>query len=454
MASLTAGQSVAIAPAADCPAVNASVHPHLDEAPEQVDSTPLDYDLVIVGGGIVGLTLACSLKSSGLRVALIESQPRSVALQQRRAYAVTLMSGRIFDGLGVWQRILPQITTFKTIRLADANCDAVVDLQPDDLGTPELGYVAEHRVLVEALYGALDGMDDITCHCPATVATARYEHDRVELTLAEGSHYRQVCTRLLIAADGSRSPLRQQAAIGTIGWPYWQSCVTAVIRPEKPHHNIAREHFWPSGPFATLPLTDNRCQIVLTAPHDDAKNFLEMDEDDFLAELDRRYGHELGQLTLVGDRALFPVKLMHSQRYVRPRLALVGDAAHSCHPVGGQGLNLGIRDAAALAQVIATAHHQGRDIGSLHVLNRYERWRKIENWIVLGFTDVLDRSFSNTNGMVTLLRRLGLRLMKRIRLFKHLSLRLMTGMSGQWPAIAQGFSAPSQKSSGLPSRYE
>ena len=420
-----------------------------DVSPASADSTVSVYDLAIVGGGIVGLTLACSLKASGLKIALIESQSRSVALQKRRAYAITLMSGRIFDGLGLWKQMVSKSTTFNTIRLADADCGAVVNLQPQDLGTPELGYVAEHHVLAEALYHGLDDTPEVTCYCPANVTEATYHDDWVDLTVMEEGQCRKIRSQLLVAADGSRSSIRQQANIDTFGWPYWQSCVTAVIQPEKSHRNIAHEHFWPSGPFATLPLTENRCQIVLTAPHDDAKQILDMDEEEFLSELDRRYDHQLGTLKLVGDRALFPVKLMHSCNYVLPRLALVGDAAHSCHPVGGQGMNLGIRDAAALAQVLLTAHRKGKDLGNLRVLKQYERWRKFENWIILGFTDLLDRSFSNTNVIVMPLRRLGLRVMTHLRFLKHLSLGLMTGMIGRRPIIAKTFSDISPKSSGL-----
>jgi len=404
------------------------------------DQVKLDYDVTIIGGGIVGLTLASALQKSGMRIALVESQPREVALQKRRAYAVTLMSGRIFDGLGIWNQIVPAITTFETIRLADANCDAVVNLQPRDLGTPELGYVAEHRVLAEALYNSLDSNASVTYHCPAELIDIIHCPDWVELGLNEGTAQHRIRTKLLVAADGGRSPIRQQANIETMGWPYWQSCVTAVIQPERSHESIAREHFWPSGPFATLPLTENRCQIVLTAPHDEAKAFLEMPVEDFLAELDRRYDHQLGRLEMLGDRQMFPVKLMQSRRYVRDRLALVGDAAHGCHPVGGQGLNLGIRDAAALAQVLIAAHQMGHDIGNLRTLRTYERWRKVENWVILGFTDLLDRVFSTRIPIIVWARRLGLRLMAQLGLLRYLSLQLMTGMAGRWPAVAKAFS--------------
>lgn len=396
-----------------------------------------DYDLAIVGSGIVGLTLACLLKQSGLRIALIDAQPRESGLQQRRAYHLTLMTGQIFTGLGLWPEILPQITTFEEIRLADETSPAVVRLQPQDLGSEQLGYVGEHAVLVRALLTALEDAPNLTWLCPAQVTQASYGSEAATLDLQIGAETHQIRSRLLIAADGSQSRIRQWAGIKTQGWAYWQSCVTAVIRPEKPHQNVAREHFWGSGPFATLPLPDNRCQIVLTAPHAEAKRWAEVDDAEFLAELNRRYQGQLGQLELLNRRQLFPVKLMQSQRYVQSRLALIGDAAHCCHPVGGQGLNLGIRDAAALAEVLQTAHQQGEDLGSLTVLQRYERWRRFENWIILGFTDLLDRCFSNRWLPLVALRRLGLRTMRRLRLLKFLALQLMTGQLGRRPDVAR-----------------
>ncbi|PSB05355.1 2-octaprenyl-6-methoxyphenyl hydroxylase, partial [filamentous cyanobacterium CCP2] len=405
--------------------------------------TPHNYDIAIVGSGIVGLTLACALKDAGLRVALIEARPREAGLSQRRAYALTLMTGRIYAGLGIWDQILPQITTFEQIRLADARCPSVVNLLPEDLGTEELGYVGEHCVLVQALLNALEGAESLTWLCPAEVVKVEYGAEDVTLTVSIANEQHSVNeqhtikTRLLVAADGSRSPIRQQAGISTKGWQYWQSCVTAVIRPEKPHDNVAREHFWESGPFASLPLPGNRYQIVLTAPHAEAKHWAEVSETEFLAELDRRYQGQLGKLELIGDRLLFPVKLMQSDRYTQHRLALVGDAAHCCHPVGGQGLNLGIRDGAALAEVLKAAHHKGEDIGNVRVLNRYERWRKLENLTILGFTDLLDRSFSNRWIPIVAARRLGLRLMRQIRPLKFLALKLMTGLNGRQPELAR-----------------
>ena len=404
------------------------------------------YDVAIVGAGIVGLTLACALKDSGLRIALIEAKPRSIGLSQRRAYHISLLSGRILTGLGVFDRILPQITTFKQIDLADANCPAVVALQPRDLGTSELGYVAEHGILLQALQQALTEAETVEWLCPATVLHADYQsapatgalRDRTLLTLSTDGQEIQIASRLLVAADGARSPIRTAAGIATHGWQYWQSCITAVIHPEQSHGSIAREHFWSSGPFATLPLPNNRCQIVLTAPHAEAQALMQIDDQAFLAELDRRYEGKLGKLTLEGTRLLFPVQLMHSDRYTQARLALIGDAAHCCHPVGGQGLNLGIRDAAALAQVLLKAHDRHQDIGDPQVLRRYERWRKLENLIILGFTDLLDRFFSSDWWPIVILRRFGLRMMRQLRPLRSIALRLMTGLSGRYPRLARG----------------
>jgi 2-octaprenyl-6-methoxyphenol hydroxylase len=398
---------------------------------------PLVVDVAIVGGGIVGLTLACALQQSGLQVAVIEVQPRDVGIQRRRAYHITLLSGRIFQGLGIWQEVLPQITTFQQIRLAEEHYPAVVDLRPEDLGTEALGYVAEHGVLLKALQDRLAAASHITWLCPAELVKAAYQTDQVILTVNQSGQQRHLTSRLLVAADGARSPLRQRAGIGTHGWQYWQSCITTVIRPEKPHRNIAREHFWRSGPFATLPLPDNRAQIVLTAPHGEAQDLLAMPEARFLAELEYRYQGQLGRIALESDRLLFPVQLMHSDRYIQHRLALVGDAAHCCHPVGGQGMNLGIRDAAILAEVLQAAHQRGEDIGSLSVLRRYEGDRRPGNLTILGFTDLLDRLFSNSWWPLMMVRRGGLWLLRGGRPLRYLALRLMTGLTGKVPALAQ-----------------
>lgn len=208
------------------------------------------------------------------------------------------------------------------------------------------------------------------------------------------------------------------------------------MEPEGDHQSTAYERFWPSGPFAILPLPGGRCQVVWTSPHKEAQAILNLPEAEFMAELERRYGSQMGKLKRLTPPALFPVQLMQCDRYIQPRLALVGDAAHSCHPVGGQGLNMGLRDAAALAEVLTAAHQKGQDLGSVTVLRRYERWRRWENWVILSFTDTLTRSFSNQIAPIVALRRLGLWVLNHASPLRHLALRLMTGRLGRVPKLA------------------
>ncbi|MDJ1184873.1 FAD-dependent hydroxylase [Roseofilum casamattae] len=406
-------------------------------AAPQLQSHPLtstyDADIAIVGAGIVGATLACALKDSGLKVVLIEAKPPDVAASKGQSYALTLMSGKIFDSLGVWDEILPQIVTFDRIHLSDCN-EWVVNFTPEDLGGDHLGYVGEHGVILRALQRQINQSVQIEWICPAEVERVAYFPDCARVTVTRDGRSEQIKTRLVVATDGARSPIRESAKINTQGWRYWQSCVATTIKTEKPHHNVAFERFWHTGPMGVLPLPGNRCQVVWTAPHEEARILQQLDEQEFLRRLEFRTGGMLGRLELAGPRFVFPVQLMQGDRYVDRRLALAGDAAHCCHPVGGQGLNLGIRDAAALAQVLLAADEENEDIGTVEILQRYQRWRKPENWLILGFTDLLDRMFSTSWFPVVFVRRFGLVMLQRLRPLRYLSLRLMTGLLGRTPS--------------------
>jgi 2-octaprenyl-6-methoxyphenol hydroxylase len=396
-----------------------------------------DCDLAIVGGGIVGATLACALKDSGLKILLIEAQTLERAAAKRQAYALSILSGRIFEGIGVWKDIFPHIGKYSHVRLSDANFPSIVKFQTADLGTDFLGYVAEHHVVLKALQNLIAGCSNISWLCLAQVEGVEYQKSVATLSVTVDGKLRQIRTKLVIGADGARSRIRSLAAIKTRGWKYWQSCVAFTIKHEASQNDIAFERFWPTGPMGVLPLPGNRCQIVWTAPHAQAKALQELDEKEFLAKLEAHMGGLLGRLEMASDRYLFPVQLMQCDRYTKPRLALIGDAAHCCHPVGGQGLNLGIRDAAALAQVLKEARDRAEDIGNLQVLKRYERWRKQENLAILGFTDFLDRLFSNNWLPVVAVRRLGLWIMQHLPPLKIFALQLMTGLLGRKPQLAQ-----------------
>lgn len=396
-----------------------------------------DYDLVIVGGGIVGLTLAAALKDSGLSILLIEARIASAAAAKGQAYAVHMLSAQIFQGIGLWEKILPNVAKYNQVCLSDADYPDVVNFQTADLGTPELGFVAEHYALLEPLQEFVQNCANVTILCPAEVVSTQNERDIVTINIKIADEKRIIRSKLLVAADGSKSPIRQAAGIKTKGWKYWQSCIVAFVKPEKSHNNTAYEKFWSSGPFAILPLPGNRCRIVWTAPHEEAKALCALNDQEFLAELTQRYGQQMGKLELLGDRFIFQVQLMQSDRYVLPRLALIGDAAHNCHPVGGQGLNLGIRDAAALAEIIQTAHKHRQDIGNISILKQYESWRKKENLAILGFTDLLDRVFSNNFLPIVIIRRLGLWIMQRVPIVKIFALKLMIGLKGKTPELAK-----------------
>ncbi|MGL5080875.1 MAG: FAD-dependent hydroxylase [Microcoleaceae cyanobacterium] len=399
--------------------------------------TDLDYDVVIVGGGIVGGTLACGLKNTGLKVLIVEPQLKAIAASRRQAYALTLQTGRILSKIGVWDGILPRINTFYQISLSDGDHPGVVEFQPQDLGTEELGYVGEHQVILTAIHRFLEDCDHVHWLCPAQVVQVNYWANCAEVKFDQSGELSTLRTGLVIAADGAKSQLRQAVGIQTRGWNYWQSCIAVTIQAEKPHNKVAFERFWPSGPMGVLPLTGNRCQVVLTAPHAQAQALQQMEEQEFLSLLEYRTGGVFGKLELLGDRYLFPVQLMQSNRYVKPRLALVGDAAHCCHPVGGQGLNMGIRDAGAIAQVLREAHQRGEDLGSLKVLRRYERWRSTENLVILAFTDILDRMFSGDWQPQVTIRRWGLWWLRNVKVLRYLALRIMTGLMGRSPEIAQ-----------------
>ncbi len=429
-------QVAAFSMLADRPSRHASIS---SNSPD-ISSQPYSYDVVIVGGGIVGLTLACGLRKTHLRIAVIESQTAQQAANRARAYAFSPVSAKILDGLGLWDEVGPQLTPFKRVKLSDADYGRALTFRPEDGRSDEaVYYSAEHTVLMQALQKAVYSAKTIDYWCEsqvvAEVPESRYPQ---ALTVEHQGDRIPFQTQLIVGADGAKSGVRSRARIQTFGWKYWQSCITAVLEPEKAHANTAYERFWPSGPFAILPLPHNRCQIVWTAPHQEAKDMLALPKDQFLRELSTRYGSQMGALKLVNEPMMFPVQLMQSKRYVRPGIALVGDAAHCCHPVGGQGLNMGIRDAIALAEVLQQAQASGEPLGSLTVLKRYERWRRTENWFTLSLTDFLNRAFSNRFWPLVIARRAGIWVISSIKPLRRLILQLMTGFFGKLPASAGG----------------
>jgi 2-octaprenyl-6-methoxyphenol hydroxylase len=397
----------------------------------------LEVDLIIVGGGVAGTSLACALRDSGLKIVIIEAQSLENVTHKKLAYALSLMSGAIFKGIGVWDQIFPNVGKFEHIRLSDGDFTQIVNFEKEDLNTQFLGYVGEHKYVLKPLQELSQNSPNIQWLANSNLMDIKEEKENIIVTIERENHLETLKAKLLVGADGAKSKVRQWANITTKGWKYWQSCIAFTVKHTAPVNNIAFEKFWHSGPMGILPLPDNRCQIVWTNPHQEAQTLQEMPEKDFLERLHHRTGGVLGDLTLVSERGIFPVQLMQCDRYIQSRLALVGDAAHCCHPVGGQGLNLGIRDIAVLAQILEEGVRKGEDIGSVSVLKRYQNWRKKENWVILGFTDFLDRVFSTNFLPVVLIRRFGLWLMKILPPFKLFALKLMTGLKGNRPKLAK-----------------
>ncbi len=399
-------------------------------------ASSLDYDVVIVGGNISGLTLAATLQQSNLRIAIAEATPLESAASRNRAYAISALSGRIFEGLDIWDEMLPKIGKFRHIRLSDGDFPQAVAFETKDIQSDYVGYAAEHYVLHNALHGRLKESNNLDWFCPATVKTIEYYDDAVTITLERDGQAETITTGLIVGADGARSRVRESAKIKTMGWKYWQSCVTTVFRHSTQPNDTAFERFLHTGPMGILPLPGNRCQLVWTAPHAEAQHLKEMNETQFIKKLTQRTGGLLEEIELLKERLIFPVQLMQSNHYVLPNLALIGDAAHRCHPVGGQGLNLGIRDAAALGEVLKQARDRGEAVGHLNVLKQYQRWRKTENLAILGVTDLLDRSFSNQFLPMVLSRRTGIWMMQNVPPLKRFALEIMTGLKGKKPALA------------------
>lgn len=391
------------------------------------------YDLVIVGAGIPGLTLALALRGSGLRIAVVDALAPEQAAQRSRVYALTLLTQRIWQGIGFWSAVAPRLQPFHTIHLSDTGQN-VVRFRPQDGPrcrdtAPVIGYVGEHQSILPALQAQVG--ENVDWYCPAELVELRRVGRPIHLLLRHQGEVKVLSAPLVVGADGAHSPVRQWAGIPTWGWGYWQSCLTTVLEPQFDHGGIAYERFWPSGPFAILPLPAGRCGIVWTIPHAEAHRLRQSSLPSFLNHLASVYGPQMGELQVRGERQVFPVRLMQARRYVAPGVALIGDAAHGCHPVGGQGLNLGIRDAASLAQILREAVQQGEDIGHLRVLRRYQRWRWPENLWSLLFTDLLNRVFSNQFWPLVILRRLGLWLLRVLAPVRRLALAFMTGYLGR-----------------------
>ena len=402
------------------------------------------FDVLIVGAGMVGASLACALGDKNctanrdLKVGIIESNGkflRGEFTADGRASAIAYGSSQIWQNIGVWGGMQRRgVTPMHQIQVSEGDLSYQVQLRCEDMGQEALGYIVENSVTLASLWEFAKECENLELICPAKSLDVEYVSDRdvmrVKISSDIGEQYLE--TKLLVGADGGRSLVRQMANIQISERLYKQTCIVTTIQSENSHQNFAYERFQASGPFAILPLGSDRACIVWTATTEETPVLLALDEPTFLQELAKRFGaplmQKLGNIKVISsDRANYSPRWMHSQTYIQPRLALIGDAAHTTHPIAGQGMNLGIRDVNALANVLKAAHRDREDLGGIGVLKRYEAKRKWDNLGVIWLTDISNRLFSNHNWFFKVFRRFGL-LLLQISPLKRILMYFMMGL--------------------------
>ncbi len=399
-----------------------------------------EFDLIIVGGGMVGASLACALGDGPLRIAVIESHPAQTEWPEDsydiRVSAITRATEKVFRMIGAWEGMVARrVTAYEAMQVWDATGTGAIGFDCADLGEPDLGHIIENRVILAALLERMGQLDNVELLCPGQVAELTRDERAATLNLEDG---RVLTASLIVGADGANSWVRQQAGITTTGWPYEQTAVVATIKTAQHHHGVAYQRFMPEGPLAFLPMPQGLSSIVWSTTPERSAELTEMDEASFLAELQLTFGDKLGAMEATGPRGAFPLLLRHANRYSDERLVLVGNAAHAIHPLAGQGLNLGISDIAALAEVLLEAHAHKQDLGELLVLRRYERWRKADNVTVMVAMDGFKRLFSNDIGPLKLLRNVGLTLADHAGPAKNMMMRRALGLTGDLPKLSRG----------------
>ena len=402
----------------------------------------MDADVVLGGGGFVGLSLGLALAAKGLRVAIADPVTPSAAAAESfdgRVSALSYASLRMFRALGVGAELEPALQPIERILVTDAGLGRPASplslfFDGEELGGP-LGAIAENRAIRLALYEAVARQPGIRLIAPAAVAGLSVQGPGITARLTDGT---QLEAPLMVAADGRDSLARETMGIGVVRWSYDQTGIVATVSHEKPHNGTAYEHFLPSGPFAILPLTGNRASLVWTETTANAARIMALDAAGFAGELAQRFGDHLGAIACEGPRWSYPLRFHLARDYVRPRFALAGDAAHGIHPIAGQGLNLGLRDAAALADVIVEAAELGRDIGGLDVLQRYQRWRRFDSATMALTMDAMNRLFSNDIAPLRLARDIGMGVVDRIGSLRRLFMREAGGDTGKLPSLMRG----------------
>ncbi|MCR9215014.1 MAG: UbiH/UbiF/VisC/COQ6 family ubiquinone biosynthesis hydroxylase [Proteobacteria bacterium] len=398
---------------------------------------PPNADLIVVGGGLNGLPLAIAVAAAGLTVVVLEKEAPIDLVDagfDGRVSAIAHASRNLFRMTGIWDHVEAK-EPMLDIRITDGPSKFFLHYDHRQLGDEPFGHMVENRHLRQALYKRASEVDSLTVVAPAEYEAVERGTDGVKVRLKTGEN---ISARLLVAADGRGSPLREAAGIKTVGWSYDQSGIVCTVAHEVPHQGVAQERFLKPGPFAILPMTGNRSSLVWTERTEMATAIMTLPPKEFEAEMAKRFGDYLGKLEVVGPRWSYPLALHQSESYVAERLALIGDAAHGMHPIAGQGLNLGLRDVAALAEVVIDAARLGQDIGGATVLEDYERWRRFDSIALLAITDGLNRLFTTDLAPVRLARDLGLAAVNKMPKLKGFFIEHARGTVGNLPRLLQG----------------
>lgn len=410
-------------------------------------SAQYDADIILAGGGMVGLSLALAAGQAGLSVIVLDATPLPVSLDagfDGRVSALGRASTRLMAGLGVWPLLADHAQPIRDIMVSDGRLDggpSPLTLHFDHLEGDEetsgqpLGHIIENRHIRAALNGAAAQCATISIRTPVRVMDLVSDAFGVTVKLSDDTALRG---RVCVAADGRDSVLRHAAGIKTVAWDYGQSGIAATVHHARPHEGLAHEYFLPGGPFAILPMTGDRSSLVWTEPGARARALMALAPSQFDAALRTRFGSHWGAIHSEGPRWIYPLSFHHARDYVTDRLALAGDAAHTIHPIAGQGFNLGLRDVAALAEVLVDAHRLGLDMGAATVLQRYQQWRRFDNVSLAAVTDILNRLFSNDVPLLRLVRDIGLGLAGQIGPLRRLAMRHAAGDVGTLPRLLTG----------------
>ncbi len=386
-------------------------------------------DVIIVGGGMVGLTLACALKDTGLQIVIIErgeAPVRKSLDRDCRVSAIVMGNVKLLQGLGVWKYLEQDACPMRSMRIWDNQEQGGIRFDACEIGEDALGYLIENSCTQRAMHKTLLESDTVEFCSPAEISEVIWLDDKVEVKLADG---RLLSTPLIVGADGGRSWIREQAGIGVWQRDYKQKAIVATVRPERGHNGVAFQRFLPTGPLAMLPMSDGLCSIVWSAENSEAERLMAMDAKTFLEALNVTFGPVLGRISEAGDRSAFPLIGRLAKHFVRERVALIGDAAHCIHPLAGLGVNLGLRDAMVLAQEIVDARRYEEDWGEPSVLDRYMKQRLPDVLSIMGSMEGMHQIFTSSIPGLKEVRGLGMRLMGNSGAIKQLLMRNSTGVS-------------------------